>query len=124
MRNSRPDPCFTRWKQHTAAERGTSWVKEDYRALVLGLEHTVYALFGSQADLTLLSEWLYDDRGRYATSVWANDLFIAGFLAFNDVQGTELVGGILGDLDHDYRALNLELKRRLSESWSMRLEAM
>ena len=109
---------------HRSGARNLLGQEEDYRALVLGLEHTVYALFGSQADLTLLSEWLYDDRGRYATSVWANDLFIAGFLAFNDVQGTELVGGILGDLDHDYRALNLELKRRLSESWSMRLEAI
>ncbi len=109
---------------HRSGARNLLGREEDYRALVLGLEHTVYALFGSQADLTLLSEWLYDDRGRRATSVWGNDLFIAGFLAFNDVQGTELVGGILGDLDHDYRALNLELKRRLSESWSMRLEAI
>ena len=109
---------------HRSGARNLLGQEEDYRALVLGLEHTVYALFGSPADLTLLSEWLYDDRGRRATSVWGNDLFIAGFLAFNDVQGTELVGGILGDLDHDYRALNLELKRRLSESWSMRLEAI
>ena len=98
--------------------------QESYRALIFGLERAVYGLFGSQADLTLLSEWLYDSRGRRATSVWANDLFVAGFLSFNDVQGTELVAGILGDLDHDYRALNLELKRRLSESWSMRLEAI
>lgn len=51
-------------------------------------------------------------------------MFIAGLLAFNDVQGTELTAGILGDLRHDYRALSLELKRRLSDSWSMRLEVI
>ena len=98
--------------------------EEDYRAFTFGLESTLYALFGSPADLTLLTEWLYDDRGRRATSVSANDLFIAGLLAFNDAQGTELTAGILGDLRHDYRALSLELKRRLSDSWSMRLEVI
>ena len=109
---------------HRSGTRNLLGQEEDFEAFIFGLERAVYGLFGSQADLTLLTEWLYDGRGRRATTVWANDLFVAGFLSFNDVQGTELVAGILGDLDHDYRALNLELKRRLSESWSMRLEAI
>ena len=98
--------------------------EESYRALVLGVEHTVYNLFESSASLTLLGEWLYDERGRRATSVWANDLFVAGFLSFNDVPGTELVVGLLGDLTHNYRALNLEFKRRLSDTWIVRLESI
>ncbi|MDE0422209.1 MAG: hypothetical protein OXK76_15180 [Gammaproteobacteria bacterium] len=98
--------------------------EEDYSAFIFGMERTVYALFGSAADLTFLAEWLYDDRGSRATSVWANDLFVAGFLAFNDVRGTELVAGLLGDLRHDYRALSIELKRRLSDSWSVRVEVI
>ena len=40
------------------------------------------------------------------------------------MQGTELIAGILGDLSHDYRAVNFDLKRRLSGSWSMRLESI
>ena len=115
------------YKLEAVRRRGASNLlgrDEDYSAVIFGLERTLYALFGSAADLTVLAEWLYDDRGARATSVWANDLFVAGFLAFNDVQGTELVAGILGDLRHDYRALSLELKRRLSDSWSMRLEAI
>ncbi|MDE0031659.1 MAG: hypothetical protein OXU75_00750 [Deltaproteobacteria bacterium] len=98
--------------------------EEDYGAVIFGLERTLYALFGSRADLTFFVEWLYDGRGRRATSAWANDLFVAGLLAFNDVQGTELLVSILGDLRHDSRSLNLELKRRLSDSWTMRLEAI
>ena len=98
--------------------------EEDYHAFIVGLERSLYGLFGSGADLTLLAEWHYDDRGRRATSVWDHDLFIAGFLALNDVQGTEFVAGILSDLRHDYRALNMELKRRLSDNWAMRLEAI
>ena len=96
---------------------------EDYHAFSFGLERTLYGLFGSRADLTSLAEWHYDGRGRRATSVWANDLYLSCVLALNDVQGTELQAGILGDLRHDSRALNLELKRRLSNRWLMRLEA-
>ena len=96
--------------------------EEAYHASIVGLERSLYGLFGSGADLTLLAEWHYDGRGRRATTVWDNDLFIAGFLALNDVPGTELVAGFLSDLRRDYHALNMELKRRLLDSWSMRLE--
>ena len=96
--------------------------EDDYNAFILGVERSFYALFGSAVDLTLLTEWHYDGRRRLATSVWDNDLFIAGFFGFNDVQGTELVVGLLADLRHSYRALNVELKRRLSDRWSMRFE--
>ena len=98
--------------------------EEDYGAFILGLERTLYAVFDSREDLTVLAEWHYDGRGRRATSTWDNDIFVAGALAFNDVQSTELVAGILGDLRHDYRALSVELKHRLSASWSMRLEGI
>ena len=109
---------------HRRGVRNLLGEEEDYHAFIFGAEGTLYGLFGSATDLTLLAEWLYDDRGQRAASVWANDLFVAGFLAFNDVKGTEFVAGFLGDLSHDYRALNMELKRRLSDSWTMRLEAI
>lgn len=98
--------------------------EESYRALILGTEHTLYNLWDSAASLTVLAEWLYDERGRRATSVWTDDLFISGFLSLNDVSGTEFVAGLLADLTHDYRALNLEFKRRLSDSWTMRFESI
>ena len=109
---------------HRGGARNLLGREEDYSALILGLERTLYALFGSGTDLTVLAEWLYDGRGRRATTVWQNDLFVSGSLAFNDVQDTRLVAGLLGDLRHDYRALNMELKRRLSDSWTVRLEGV
>ena len=109
---------------HRGGARNLLGREEDYSALILGLERTLYALFGSGTDLTALAEWLYDGRGRRATTVWQNDLFVSGSLAFNDVQDTRLVAGLLGDLRHDYRALNMELKRRLSDSWTIRLEGV
>ena len=96
---------------------------EDYGAFIVGLERTLYALFDSPYDLTVLGEWLYDERGSRATSAWQNDVYLTGFLAFNDVQGTELIAGLLADLRHNSRTLNLEFKRRLAGDWSIRLEA-
>lgn len=109
---------------HRSGARNLLGQEEDYRAFIFGLERSVYSVLGTAADITVLGEWLYDDRGRRAASVWANDLFIAAFLAFNDVHGTQLGIGILGDLRHDFRAINLELSRRLSGNWTMRLEAI
>ena len=109
---------------HRSGARNLLGQKEDYSAFIFGVESTLYALFDSDADLTLLAEWHYDERGERATSVWANDLFVAGFLAFNDVDGTTLVAGILTDLRHDYRSLSVELKRRLSDNWSIRWEGI
>ena len=109
---------------HRSGVRNLLGQEEDYRASILGLERTVYGLFGSARDLTLLAEWHHDGRGHRAPTAWDNDVFVAGFLAFNDVAGTELIAGILADLSHDYRAVNFDLKRRLSASWSMRLESI
>ena len=109
---------------HRSGVRNLLGQEEDYRSSILGLERTIYGLFGSIRDLTVLAEWHYDGRGPRAATVWDNDLFIAGFLAFNDVPGTELIAGILGDLTHDYRAVNFDLKRRLSGNWSIRLESI
>ena len=109
---------------HRSGARNLLGQEEDFGAVIFGMERTLYALFDSRADLTVLAEALYDGRGRRSTSAWANDLFVAGSVAFNDVEDTQLLAGLLADLRHDYRALNLELKRRLSGSWSMRLEGI
>ena len=99
-------------------------LEEDYRAVILGAEHTFYSMFESAIDVTLLGEWHDDGRGRWATNAWANDVFVAAHLAFNDVQGTEIAAGLLGDLSRKYRALSVELKRRLTDNWSLRLEVI
>ena len=96
--------------------------EEDYRAVILGGERTLYGVFGSVADLALFAEWHDDSRGRWATSAWANDVFVGAFFALNDVASTEIAAGLLGDVSRNYRALSVELRRRLSNNWSMRLE--
>ncbi len=109
---------------HRRGMRNILGKEENYSAAVLGLERTVYEPLGSQADLTLISEWLYDNREHRTIGNWQNDLYLAGFLNFNDVNGTELSAGIVEDLDRNEHTWNLEFKRRMSNNWSMRLEAL
>ena len=109
---------------HRAGARNALGMEEDHGAFVVGGEHTFYSVFGSAADLGLIGEWNYDGRGRQATSQFQNDLFLAARVAFNDVQGTEVVAGVLADTDYATRTLTIELNRRLSDRWSVRLEAV
>ncbi len=109
--------------------RNLSGVQEDYFATVVGGEYAFYSVAGSAADLSLLSEWNYDGRGRDATPIRSpitleNDLFIAARLALNDVQGTQITAGLFTDLGRATRTLVLELDRRLSGEWSLRAEAI
>ena len=98
--------------------------KEDYASFVLGGEYTLYSLLDSAADLTLLAEWCYDERGVRSTTKFDNDLFVATRLNFNDVQGSELLVSALVGTDHDSRVLTAEFTRRLTDRWLLRLEAV
>ena len=79
-------------------------------------------MFESAADLSLLGEWHYDDRGRRSTRPFQNDVFLAARVAFNDVQGTEIIASVVADTDYVSRTLGVEFNRRLSDEWSLRLE--
>ena len=98
--------------------------EEDYNAFVVGGEYALFSLLGSDADLTLFVEWDRDGRGRRATNFYENDLFAALRFMLNDVQGTEVTASVLHDLDRSQRIYGLELARRLTDTWSVNLEAI
>ena len=98
--------------------------KRDYAAVVAGFEYTLYSVLGFTADLGLLGEWNRDGRGRDATNQFQNDLFLGARLALNDVQGTEFLASLLADADHGTGTLTVEFDRRLSDRWSLHLEAV
>ncbi len=112
-----------------AGARNLLGMEEDYVASVFGGEYTFYSVFGSAVDLSLLGEWNYDGRGRNATpgrspNTLENDFFFATRIAFNDVQSTEIVASILGDVDRATHALSVGLDRRLSDQLSLDIEAI
>ena len=103
--------------------------EEDYMASVIGSEYTLYSIFDSVADLTLFGEWHYDDRNRDAPpsrspGTFENELFTAARLAFNDIQSTEMTVSFIGDLGRATHSLAFGLDRRLSDNWSLHLEAV
>ena len=109
---------------HRKGESNLTGENDSYIALILGAEYLIDSVLGTPYSLTLLGEWSYDEREELAPNIWANDLFVAGFLAFNDIQGTELTFGFLHDLNYRSQVLNLDIKRRLSDTWSIRLESI
>ncbi len=104
--------------------RNLQGVKEDFAAFVVGGEYTFNSVFGSAADLGLLAEWNYDERRERSNSEFQNDFFFAVRLGLNDAQSTELIAGVLADADHTTRTMSIELRRRLSDQWSMKLESI
>ena len=98
--------------------------EEPYSSFVLGGEYSFYSVFGSALDITVLTEWCYDERGTRSTTKFENDMFLGARLAFNDAQGTELLVSTLQGADHDSSVFSVELNRRLSDRWSLRMEAI
>ncbi len=97
--------------------------EEDYAAFVGGVEYTFSGVFDSDADVSLLGEWSYDERGRRSPNRYQNDVFFAARLALNDVENTELIASVIGDVDYSTRLLGFEAKRDLSDSWTATVEA-
>ena len=98
-------------------------MEEDYTAFVAGGEYTLYSVFDSGVDLGLLGEWNRDGRRLRATNVFQNDAFLGARLAFNDVESTDVIAGMLFDADVGTRTFSAELNRRLSNQWFLHVEA-
>lgn len=95
---------------------------QDMIALAAGLEYTFGNVGNSGLDIGLVSEYLYDDRDRFALSGLNNDLFAGVRFAFNDVSSTQfLMGGII-DLERSTKLFSLEGSRRFGDSWKGEVE--
>nr|VFK17112.1 MAG: hypothetical protein BECKLPF1236B_GA0070989_11108 [Candidatus Kentron sp. LPFa] len=97
---------------------------DTFGALAAGVEYTFYQPFKTW-DVGLLAEYLYDDRDqKLAPRTTAdNDIFLGTRLSFNDVQDTQLLAGIISDLDTNAYTFNLEAERRLTDNISAELFA-
>ncbi len=94
-----------------------------FTALTGGFEYTLVGVFESNKDVGIIAEYLFDDRGENAASPFENDLMMGMRFTLNDVQSTELLAGMILDLDNQSRFYNIEASRRLGDSWKLSLEA-
>ena len=94
-----------------------------YYAFTTGFERTLVGAFGTRADLGLVVEYSYDDRGDDAfDTFYENDLSVANRWAFNDLGDTQALLGVTFDLDSSETIVSLEASRRLGETWTLLLE--
>jgi hypothetical protein len=98
-------------------------LREDHGEAVAGVEYSFFDLAESGADLGMIAEYLYDDRGDDADQPFQNDLMLGLRLALNDEQSSEALIGVIQDLDGGGRSLRVEASRRLGASFKLSLEA-
>ena len=88
-----------------------------------GFEYTFYGIFEGSADLGALFEVMWDERGGDATTPFNRDLFVGLRWVANDVDGTEVLAGVINDWDNGSRLFNLEASRRLGNDWKLGVQA-
>jgi hypothetical protein len=114
------------WKLEALYRKGQGdrqgLTRNDYVAATGGLEYTFTGIFGSQMDLGIVAEYLFDDRKDFALTPFENDVAGALRLAVNDAASSELLFGWVQDIDTDARFLFLEASRRLGDDWTLGLE--
>lgn len=94
-----------------------------YSAMAGGFEYTFVGVMESDADLGVIGEYLWDDRGDGADTPFADDLFLGARLTLNDVDSSELLAGVIQDLSGAGRAFSVEASRRFGDRWKLNLEA-
>ncbi len=107
------------WKAETIWRDSKS---DTYWAAQAGFEYTFYGVQESNADLGMLLEYGWDQRGKEASAVFQNDISIGARLALNDTASTELLAGVIYDLDYDSTSFQIEASRRLGNKWKITLD--
>lgn len=93
-----------------------------YNALAAGFEYTFVGVMESAIDLGVLGEYHYDDRGESASSIFEDDIGIGARLAFNDMQSSEALIGLVFDRNTGGTFFNIEASRRIGNSWLLELQ--
>ena len=107
------------WKLETIHRTGQG---DAFFAWTGGFEYTFTGVAESRMDLGVIGEWLRDTRGGEATTDFENDIMTGLRLAVNDIASTELLIGMIQDLDSPARMLSLEASRRIGESFKLEVE--
>ncbi|MEE9336715.1 MAG: hypothetical protein V3U87_01430 [Methylococcaceae bacterium] len=107
------------WKLESIVRSGQG---KTYYAGTGGFEYTFYSVFESAIDVGVVAEYLYDSRGGHAPVIFQDDFLAAIRLAFNDVQSTEVLAGIIFDRTSNTKFYNIEASRRFGDNWKAELE--
>ncbi len=112
---------FGAWLWKLESVYNVGFADSPYFAAVGGFEYTFVLENGME--IGALMEYSWDERDEEATTQFQNDMLVGTRLTFNDVQSTQVLAGIIVDMDGAGRSYNVEAERRLGESWKLSLEA-
>ena len=107
------------WKLEAITRSGQS---PRFTALTGGFEYTFANALDSGADIGILAEYLFDDRGDAGPTPFEDDVFIGTRLALNDVQSTSVLAGAIIDPETGASNVLVEASRRLGDSWTVDFE--
>ncbi len=108
------------WKLEALHRSGQG---DTYNSFAAGFEYTFVGVFESSIDIGVLGEYHYDDRGESASSIFEDDIGVGSRIAFNDVQSSEVLAGIVWDRNTGGLFINVEASRRLGDSFVIELES-
>ena len=94
----------------------------DYFAVVTGFEYTFQTPLLGGKDLGVLAEYLYDGGAPESNTPVDNELMVGGRLSFNDIEGTQILGGVITDISTGGSSAFLEGSRRVGDSWKVIVE--
>jgi len=87
-----------------------------------GFEYTFVGVMESAVDVGILAEYLYDSRGDGTPSPFDDDVVVGTRITLNDVQSTELLAGVVLDMEDSAATFNIEASRRIGANWKASLE--
>ncbi|MDH5378769.1 MAG: hypothetical protein OEX00_10625, partial [Gammaproteobacteria bacterium] len=97
---------------------------ETYQAYTTGFEYSFYSLFGTNVDVGIVSEYVYNGFSKASfITPFEDDLFLGVRVALNDTQSSEMLAGVFHDLSGEGNVFSLEASRRISEEYKVILKA-
>ncbi|WP_207891901.1 hypothetical protein [Thiogranum longum] len=112
---------FGAWLWKLEAIHNTGFDHSPFFAAVGGFEYTFVLENGME--IGALMEYSWDERDEKTPSRFQNDMLVGTRLTFNDVQSTQVLAGVIVDMEGAGHSYNLEAERRFGESWKLSLEA-
>ena len=103
------------WKLELIHRDGNS---DTFTAATGGFEYTLYGILETAVDLGTLLEYSAEDREENE-AIFDNDLFGGLRFAFNDVQSTEILAGMIVDTEKSSKSFRVEASRRIGDNWKL-----
>lgn len=93
-----------------------------FAAAVAGFEYTFVGILDSALDLGVLGEYHFDERRERTPTPFDHDVFVGARVGVNDAADSQLLSGLLADLDGGGWFVNVEASRRLGAAWKLEVE--